>query len=116
MAEKQRRAATSNDSEKFIVRLPDGMRTRIAEAAAANHRTMNAEVVSRLQQSFERPSGLISDLSLDSDRRLSLKTLAREIAKALRDELSSITAQQTRSAPPAEATKVTKRARTTARK
>lgn len=38
--------------DKFIVRLPDGMREKLAAAARANNRTMNAELVSRLEQSF----------------------------------------------------------------
>jgi Arc-like DNA binding domain len=39
--------------EKVIWRLPDGMRDRLAEAAIANNRTVNAEAVSRLQKSFD---------------------------------------------------------------
>jgi hypothetical protein len=44
----------SRGLDKFILRFPDGMRDRIAEAAKANNRSMNAEVVSRLQDSFEK--------------------------------------------------------------
>ena len=44
----------SRELDKFILRFPDGMRDRIAEAAKANNRSMNAEVVSRLQNSFEK--------------------------------------------------------------
>ncbi len=39
--------------ERFIVRLPDGMRDRIAEAAATNNRSMNSEIVARLTESFD---------------------------------------------------------------
>lgn len=35
------------------MRLPDGMRDRIAEAAKASRRSMNAEIVARIVQSFE---------------------------------------------------------------
>lgn len=42
----------SETQERFIVRLPDGMRDQIAEAAKAAGRSMNAEIVSRLQSSF----------------------------------------------------------------
>jgi predicted aminopeptidase len=45
----------SRTADKFIVRLPDGMRDQIAEAARANNRTMNAEVIARLQQTFAKP-------------------------------------------------------------
>lgn len=39
-------------ADKYIVRFPDGMRDRIAVAAKQNNRSMNAEVVARLQASF----------------------------------------------------------------
>lgn len=42
----------SRTAEQFVVRFPDGMRNRIAEAAKANNRSMNAEIVARLQESF----------------------------------------------------------------
>ena len=37
------------NSDKFMLRLPDGMRDRIKAAAEANNRSMNAEVVSALE-------------------------------------------------------------------
>lgn len=33
--------------------MPDGLRDRIADAAAGNHRSMNAEIVARLEASLE---------------------------------------------------------------
>lgn len=42
----------SETADRFIVRLPDGMRDRIAEVAKANNRSMNAEIVARLEHSF----------------------------------------------------------------
>jgi hypothetical protein len=46
----------SRTAEQFVVRFPDGMRDKIAEAAKANNRSMNAEIVARLARSFEPPS------------------------------------------------------------
>ncbi len=43
----------SRTAEQFVVRFPEGMRNRVAEAAKANSRSMNAEIVARLQASFE---------------------------------------------------------------
>ncbi len=43
---------------KFVVRLPMPMRDRIAEAALHHRRSMNSEIVARLEQSF---SGIPSD-------------------------------------------------------
>ncbi|KAB8060443.1 Arc family DNA-binding protein [Janthinobacterium sp. FT14W] len=42
-------ARTAQDSDKYIVRFPDGMRDRIAAAAKANNRSMNAEIVKCLE-------------------------------------------------------------------
>lgn len=45
-------APTGRDSDKFMLRLPDGMRDRIRDAAEANSRSMNAEIVARLEASL----------------------------------------------------------------
>jgi plasmid stability protein len=42
----------SRDLDKVIVRLPNGMRDRLKAAAAENNRSMNAEIVARLEESF----------------------------------------------------------------
>lgn len=41
----------AQDQDKYIVRLPDGMRDEIKAAAATANRSMNAEIVARLSQS-----------------------------------------------------------------
>lgn len=51
MAEEQNR--TLND--KFMLRLPDGMRDRIKAAAEANNRSMNAEIVAVLEREYPVP-------------------------------------------------------------
>lgn len=48
-------------SDKFMLRLPDGMRDRIREAAEKNNRSMNSEIVSRLEDSFELTAVGIAD-------------------------------------------------------
>lgn len=45
----------SRELDKVIVRLPDGMRDALKAAAAVNNRSMNAEIVARLQDSMEWP-------------------------------------------------------------
>lgn len=42
----------SDKLDQYIVRFPNGLRDRIKEAAAANNRSMNAEIISRLEDSF----------------------------------------------------------------
>jgi len=44
---------TGRASDKFMLRLPDGMRDTISELAKASGRSMNAEIVYRLQQSID---------------------------------------------------------------
>lgn len=40
------------DQDKFMLRLPEGIRERIAVAARANNRSMNAEIVARLAETL----------------------------------------------------------------
>lgn len=47
MAERQNR----KDQDKVIIRLPDGMREELKAVGKANNRSMNAEIVARLQAS-----------------------------------------------------------------
>lgn len=42
----------SEKQDRFIVRLPDGMRDRIKATAEANNRSMNAEIVATLEERF----------------------------------------------------------------
>ncbi|MGE6213082.1 Arc family DNA-binding protein [Comamonas aquatica] len=44
----------SDQADKVLVRMPDGMRDRLKEVAKANNRTLNAEIVARLEQSFQQ--------------------------------------------------------------
>lgn len=44
--------APSQSQDKFIVRLPDGMRERIKLAADLNGRSMNAEIVATLEGKY----------------------------------------------------------------
>jgi hypothetical protein len=54
-----------------MLRLPDGMRDRIAEVAKANGRSMNAEIVGRLQDSLD--GGLDEAKSIIADQRETLE-------------------------------------------
>ena len=42
----------SREQDKFVVRLPDGLRPEIAAIARINHRSMNGEIIIRLQRSL----------------------------------------------------------------
>lgn len=47
--------APSDLADKFMLRLPDGMRDELKTIAAENGRSLNAEIVTRLQQSLTGP-------------------------------------------------------------
>ncbi|TBN47557.1 Arc family DNA-binding protein [Paracoccus sediminis] len=40
------------ESDKFMLRLPEGMRNRIKSVAEANNRSMNAEIIATLEDAF----------------------------------------------------------------
>lgn len=58
---------SSRTADKFVVRLPDGMRERIADVARNHHRSMNSEIIARLEQSMLQESALSDDLSMRLD-------------------------------------------------
>jgi len=43
----------SETQDRFMVRLPDGMRDKIKAAAYASKRNMNGEIIARLEATFE---------------------------------------------------------------
>nr|WP_315492921.1 Arc family DNA-binding protein [uncultured Pseudomonas sp.] len=42
----------SREQDKFVIRLPDGLRPQIAATARNNQRSMNGEIIIRLQRSL----------------------------------------------------------------
>lgn len=58
---------SSRTADKFVVRLPDGMRERISDVARNHHRSMNSEIIARLEQSLVQEDALGDDLALRLD-------------------------------------------------
>ena len=54
----------SRDLDKVIVRLPDGMRDQLKAAAKKGNRTMNGEIVARLEFSFAA-AAVVQDTGFD---------------------------------------------------
>ncbi|WJD63126.1 Arc family DNA-binding protein [Pseudomonas kurunegalensis] len=50
--QQQYTTANSRTADKFVVRLPDGLRADIAVLAEDNDRSMNSEIVNRLKRSM----------------------------------------------------------------
>lgn len=42
----------SRVQDKFVIRLPDGLRPEIAAVASRNQRSMNGEIINRLERSL----------------------------------------------------------------
>lgn len=49
--------------DKFIIRLPEGMRERIAEAAAHTNQSMNALITTVLEREFPQPTINLHELA-----------------------------------------------------
>lgn len=47
--------AVSRNSNKFVVRLPDGLRDRVREVARENRRSMNSEIVKIIEDAVIDP-------------------------------------------------------------
>ena len=80
MAKKPVRPA-GRGSDQFIIRFPEGMRDRLAKLAAANGRSMNTELIDRLEKSM-----------VDSDNLKNLETEVAELWTKL-DDIDSFLSQ-----------------------
>lgn len=67
--------ANSHEKDKFVIRLPDGLRPSINEQAKANHRSMNNEIIHRLERSLE--------LEVLYDNQVKLNAVLTECIKML---------------------------------
>lgn len=73
--------APSRQQDKFVLRMPDGMRDRIAKEAESNGRSMNAEIVQRLEASFRR--------SVDDEQVLEFSKKMESALKSANEEASA---------------------------
>ncbi len=60
-------------AERFQIRMPEGMRDALREAAEKNGRSMNTEIITRLEDSFE--SGNQAPSSIDEIAKLAARQL-----------------------------------------
>lgn len=88
--------ATNRESDKIMLRVPDGLRDRIRAAAEANRRSMNAEIVATLEDKYPVP-----ETRLDLLARYLLDVLpgvtppqARHMALALAPDIESAAREQ----------------------
>ncbi len=90
---------SSRTADKFVVRLPDGMRDQIAEVARHHHRSMNSEIIARLEQSLFQEDSLDDNVAqrIDSpDLSLHERELLqrfRQLSKRQQNALVALIAQ-----------------------
>jgi hypothetical protein len=58
---------SSRTADKFVVRLPEGMRERIADVARNHHRSMNSEIIARLEQSLIQEGAISDEMNMRMD-------------------------------------------------
>lgn len=80
----------SRTAEQFVVRFPDGMRDKIADAAKANSRSMNAEIVARLQSSLESNDSSLAPVLARLERSLSDAELAYQAMAGMTSLLAKL--------------------------
>jgi hypothetical protein len=79
-------AKAGRGSDQFPLRLPDGLRDRIKQLAEANGRSMNAEIVSTLEEAYPDPEQYRQELKFldeidDIQKRLD-RMRAAQLAEA----------------------------------
>lgn len=82
---------TGRGSDKFMLRLPDGMRDRLKESAEANMRSMNAEIVSRLEWSLK--AGTLAMAVHRAKPNEELKAKAYAVTERIAERLAEISAE-----------------------
>jgi len=82
---------SSRTADKFVVRLPDGMRERIADVARNHHRSMNSEIIARLEQSLIQEDSLGDELNLRLHERELLQRF-RQLSRRQQNALVSLIA------------------------
>lgn len=78
-------AFPSQDADRINFRVPDGLRERLKDVAATNGRSMNAEIVARLEASFDVPRALDPEIARLIDGYVNQKVTDRltEIARQI---------------------------------
>jgi hypothetical protein len=71
----------SDLAEKFMLRLPVGMRERIAQAARSNNRSMNSEIVKVLEATFPPFGADDSEISTENWRETEVDRILTEIER-----------------------------------
>lgn len=75
---------SSRTADKFVMRLPDGMRERIAERAKLGYISMNTFCILALEQMLDGPAqieGSVASIDDEIGRMIARLEKAREVAR-----------------------------------
>ncbi|MCZ4270882.1 Arc family DNA-binding protein [Maritalea porphyrae] len=75
----------SRKLDQYIVRFPDGMRQKLKDIAAENGRSLNAEIIHRLEQSFNVATS-IEDIDAANKRLQDMMDKADKRIAQLREQ------------------------------
>ncbi len=75
-------SAKREELDKFVVRLPDGMRELIADKAKEQRRSMNMEIIQRLVDSFEADVELQRLQAALDDAHFRIRSLQEQVQGA----------------------------------
>lgn len=78
-------AENAQTKDKFLMRLPDGMRDRIAELASANNRSMNAQIVLMISGAMDGTGASRSEVNTASSEIEDLRRQLVTAREAVRD-------------------------------
>lgn len=90
----RRQPYPSEAADKVLLRLPDGMRDRLKAAAEANNRSLNAEIVNRLEASLTSAQIGLSDkeqsdaIALFASGLMQAMHYGKEIGRMVKVEVS----------------------------
>lgn len=71
------------EADKFVIRLPEGLRPRLVDVAKANYRSMNSEIIERLESSLSKMP-VEFDISTISSEEAQLLAAFRSLKPAMR--------------------------------
>nr|WP_298815571.1 Arc family DNA-binding protein [uncultured Roseibium sp.] len=85
----------AKDKDQFVVRLPDGMRDQIAEAAKRSNRSMNAEIVARLEETFlssvsARYKWALAQINDVAKAKISVSKVAEAVSEETAEQLERV--------------------------
>lgn len=78
--------APSRQQDKFVLRMPDGMRDRISAAAKENGRSMNAEISYRLSLSVPSSVTIRTQLRMPADLHNRIQDACKESGRSMNAE------------------------------